>query len=740
MNFRYLVFLVTASVNLKSSNSESFTNGEDKEYYILGVFDICTKQNSTNWEALISGYVLKTVVTNHNMSHFGYIVIVECGEKEGYYIEKVQELRSKNNTIIAVVSSIYTEQWENIFEDIPQIAVSHLTFDMLTHVIKLDGPVPTQDITASLLDFIHSKGWKVFNVVSSSDALYKQVADALRFTSKGGICVEKYILLCTTQNRAITVAITELMGKKHITNITIVLGNAGLIYSVLDKREELNVYGLQFVFCCLWKDELEGMLDMKSYLKTWKRRDDIFIVFKNRMILNVDDFLDSFSKARAENSSIGHPSACDTYEEFIYCYLPDKSDLDYSRIRLELILFEEPASQMLVWLERIISVMEHWNGSTGSTTGDTLYSFFQNSAACWSECAKGQHLVKYSRCCNNCSQCEPGTYGYGNETICKNCSHQQWSLRGSSECSNKTIIYLYWDSPEAISFLVLAITGGILTILVLVIYIKNSDSPIIKISGGFIFTCNLLGLFCCFLSVLLFIGEPTDWKCNHQVSVFGLSFSLCLSSVLAKSCRILMAFAGTTSKPTKTETKLYISVIVVGPVIQALICLSWMLMEPVKVSEEHHLESIHIICSSPSQLWLALVIGYLCLLALFSCFCAIKSKTLPSNFNNANMIAFSMLIFFCVWLSVIPALAAKRDKTTTVMMIIAILASAFGCLASLFFYNCYVILLHPERNTSAWIKQTNFNYCAIIAHKASLNIQLCENNDTQMNLLTAVSE
>nr|XP_032649669.1 G-protein coupled receptor family C group 6 member A-like [Chelonoidis abingdonii] len=168
----------------------------------------------------------------------------------------------------------------------------------------------------------------------------------------------------------------------------------------------------------------------------------------------------------------------------------------------------------------------------------------------------------------------------------------------------------------------LTLVGMALTASVVALHAKHIDTPIGKAAGGPIFYCHLASLLGSFANVFLFVGEPTGWKCKLCQLAFGVSFTLCLASILAKCIQILAAFATLMGRPTKLQTSLYLIVLGVLPALQCIIFL-WLLLDPPGVRRSYPRKADYLIieCFSKTGIGFSFSTGYLCpgLLLLHSC-------------------------------------------------------------------------------------------------------------------------
>ncbi|CAM4639191.1 unnamed protein product [Caretta caretta] len=356
---------------------------------------------------------------------------------------------------------------------------------------------------------------------------------------------------------------------------------------------------------------------------------------------------------------------------------------------------------------------------------------------CSRGCGQGEvqklHPDLPQHCCYACEVCSPGTYSNGSALeSCWSCPQDEWSHGGQASCWKKAVVYLFWSEPTSVVLIMLTLVGMALTVSVTALYVKHIDTPIGKAAGGPIFYCHMASLLGSFASVFLFVGEPTGWKCKLRWPAFGVSFTLCLASILAKCVRILAAFATPVGRPTKLQRSLYLIVLGILPTLQCIICFLWLLLDSPGVRHSYPRKADYLVieCFNETGIGFSFSMGYLCALAFCCLTAAIKTHSLPKIFSDSQGISLMMVTFFAVWLSVMPALESGKEQMVDMVAVVSILLSSYSGLAFLFFQRCYVMLFRPHRNTTEWIKKTTYAYCQKVASKANLIIQLDRSTTT----------
>ncbi|XP_070584631.1 vomeronasal type-2 receptor 26-like [Erythrolamprus reginae] len=360
-----------------------------------------------------------------------------------------------------------------------------------------------------------------------------------------------------------------------------------------------------------------------------------------------------------------------------------------------------------------VGKLDPWDEKEKFTVHDeviTWHSIFNQTlpvSVCTESCLPGYFKKKQEGkpfCCYDCFRCPKEKISREKDMQdCSKCPEEQYPNKDKNSCLPKKISFLSYEEPMGITLVTLALSLCFGTLGVLATFLKYHYTPIVKANNRNLTYVLLISLLLCFLCSFQFLVVPGNIICLLRQITFGIIFSVAVSSVLAKTVTVVLAFMAT--KPGSRLKKwvgrgLAPCIVLTCSLIQTGICTVWLITSPPfpEIDTHSEIEEILLQCNEGSATMFYCVLGYMGFLAAASFTVAFFSRKLPSSFNEAKCLTFSTLIFCSVWLSFVPSYLSTKGKYMVAVEVFSILTSSAGFLICIYFPKCYVILIKPELN------------------------------------------
>ncbi|XP_074548497.1 G-protein coupled receptor family C group 6 member A-like [Halichoeres trimaculatus] len=325
---------------------------------------------------------------------------------------------------------------------------------------------------------------------------------------------------------------------------------------------------------------------------------------------------------------------------------------------------------------------------------------------CSKTCKPGQELkLQGKKCCRHCVPCADGEFSPGNGAKCESCE-EKISSPMKDTCLDKKEKFVLWSDPFIIILTCLSGFGIIVVMVFAVLFTIYRSTPIVKAVGGYLSFLELLSLLFCFCLAFTFLGKPTKIRCSVGLPFFGISFSLCISCILANLLQILVGFSFKTELGSwvKRLNKPMVLVLIISG-IQVGLCVPWFYFYPPCPHDKVLQKEILKQCTNGSTAFFVSMLGYSTALAVTCFIFAYKGKQLPDLYKNASLISTSMMLFLIVWILIIPIDIGTFGEYRRSIQSVAILVFSYSILCCHLAPKCYIMLFRKEINNERAITE-----------------------------------
>ncbi|RNA13570.1 Metabotropic glutamate receptor 1 [Brachionus plicatilis] len=319
------------------------------------------------------------------------------------------------------------------------------------------------------------------------------------------------------------------------------------------------------------------------------------------------------------------------------------------------------------------------------------------------------------KCCWNCKKCEEYSYILDDHT-CQECDLGYWPNKNLTGCDKLSLKYLKWSEPASIFALLVSTIGILINTFVTHIFVRFSDTSVVKSTTKQLSFIILFGIYLCYLTTIPLVLKPSLISCYLTRILPGLNLSIIYGALLTKTNRIARILSQS-KKRFFTKKLRFMSItsqILISLVIISFECcliITGLFYEPKVIYVNYSKRSEARLECSIERVSVIGPLGYNMFLVAMCTLYAIQTRNLPENFNEAKFIGFSMYTTCVIWIAFFPLFFGSDFKVITLSLSISF--SATVILAFLFIPKVYIIIFEPEKNQRSAFTTTKNLRCHI---------------------------
>lgn len=307
------------------------------------------------------------------------------------------------------------------------------------------------------------------------------------------------------------------------------------------------------------------------------------------------------------------------------------------------------------------------------------------------------------KCCWSCAPCQNYQYKVS-ESQCLECPNGTLPKSNRLGCNAIPEEVVSIASVYGVICVTIAITGTLGTLLIMVIFLKHHDTPVVKASGRELSYVILFGLFLCFGVTPLTLLYPTEASCGTQRFLAGFCFTVVYAALLTKTNRIARIFKSgrrTIRRPNfiSPESQLIICAGITS--VQVLLVGLWLNAYPPRVINIYPTRNDNIlVCQETVTNRYFMAYAYPIFLCIVCTVYAYKTRKMPEAFNESHYIGAAVYTTCIIWLAFVPVYIVSKDSTPIRVTSVCISTSLTALVVQfcLFWPKVYIIIFKPERN------------------------------------------
>ena len=348
------------------------------------------------------------------------------------------------------------------------------------------------------------------------------------------------------------------------------------------------------------------------------------------------------------------------------------------------------------------------------------------TSRCSDPCSEGMMVSITNQNCPLCFECIPCVGPtYSMNSTAKNCSlcdDNHWGsnpLSGSTHCVPVKIRHLDFSSGWSIVSMCIATIALIILAAIIVIFIINWNTPVVKSSGREQMVMLLAGIGICCVLTYVIVAPPSTTVCVFQRIDVWFWFSLAFGALLVKIIRVARIFYSIkySAKRLPLTNPIHQVIFTIAIVsFQLLLVLIGLIVDhPVvkrdpdvvitSLNQTGNAPEIIETCQQPHTAILVLSLIYNSLLIIGCAILGLMTMGFPENFNEAKHVMFTSFTLVVVWVLFIPVYLYTEDEFRSGVLALGIILSAVALMAGIFFPRVFIIIFQKHKNTQEFLSK-----------------------------------